>query len=48
MIQPSEVESARKAYDARAWRDAREAYELAGSRTALEAEDLERLPGPRC
>jgi len=43
MIQPSEVESARKAYDARAWRDAREGYQLAAARTALEAEDLERF-----
>ena len=43
MIQPSDVQVARKAYDARAWRDAREAYELAGSRTALEPEDLERF-----
>ena len=43
MIEPSDVEAARKAYDARAWRDAREAYELAASRTALEPADLERF-----
>ena len=43
MTPPAELASARKAYEARAWRDAREAYALAASQVALEPDDLEQF-----
>ncbi len=43
MTPPAELAIARKAYDARAWRDAREAYALAASHVVLEPDDLEQF-----
>jgi DNA-binding CsgD family transcriptional regulator/tetratricopeptide (TPR) repeat protein len=43
MTPPAELAIARKAYDAHAWRDAREAYALAASQVVLEPDDLEQF-----
>ena len=43
MTPPAELAIARKAYDARAWRDAREAYALAAAHVVLEPDDLEQF-----
>ena len=43
MTPPAELAIARQAYDAHAWRDAREAYALAASQVVLEPDDLEQF-----